>query len=565
MSNNELKSSVRFGIRAKMLVGYVILLILAIIAGVFADITLTKTYTTAQNRNNQWLANTRMLNRVMQDAEDSRRYVLAANFTYNQMLDNQIPQENKRSRNYDKIQNLNKAQHDKNIQIYTVNMEKVKQLQAKWNIDFSAYKLFVDKMQVNLPMDNLKKYTNSYQNDIEKASKLIQQDAGDQASELIKNKSKISFELVMSQMNVLMDKQLQVSKDAAQKASEGYKNNINLVTFLCIFTMGIGLLLLILFVSWYIGKPLIFVTNVMQSIARGDLTFKSEERGNDEIGVMIKSVSQMVDSLRKLIKKVLEQATDLAAASQEIQAGTEEAAAGSQVQAKESQEIMETISQMTLATKEMATYATNTAEASEKALANAEQGQNVINATLTGMQNLQLNIKGLGTRSQQVGEIVEIIDKIAVQTNLLALNAAIEAARAGEHGKGFAVVADEVRKLAERSSKATKEIEKLITQIQGETSKAIEASENVAESSNKAGDVFTEIVSLVRNSVFMVEQIATSANSAAKLSTKSANGIQSVAAITQEFAASSEEIAAAATSLAQMSEELHSAVKGFKI
>lgn len=524
----------KFGIQ-RMLIGiYMGVLVLIIMMGIFAVYGLNQVYGSAQLISVDSIISTEKLNNLIRDTENIKGY-LSAGFIGR-----------------------------KNPRVLQENIKNYNLIKAKYDLDFNEYKKQTILNNDNFPLEELDKSYKAVVRDADNLWKLLQQGRDDVASKQLQNKN--NFNKLSSNIDDLMSLQVVVSKNKVDNTARDNKKLIFIIITICCVVCGLGLLMAILSLARFISKPILAIADVMREFAQGDLTVRLPNiKSKNEIGMLANELSAMIEAFHEIIRKVLEQSSEVAYTSQEIQAGTMQAAIGSQAQATESQLIMETISQMAAATQEMASNAGQTAVEAEKTLSNAEQGQVVINAAYGGMQNLQLSIKGLGTRSQQIGEIVEIIDEIAEQTNLLSLNAAIEAARAGEHGKGFAVVADEVRKLAERSSKATKEIEKLIIQIQSETTKAIETSENVSSASNKAGNVFAEIVILVRNSVSMVEKISTVANSAATLSIKSANGIQSVAAITEEFAASSQEIAASATSLAQMSEQLQSAVKGFKI
>lgn len=525
------------GMKRRLLIGYLVVFLATAFAGVFANFGLARYYDGALIMSNKWIIASEKLQHVTENTQAVKISVVK------NLLNEDIHEE----------ENLNHA------------LEQYNNAKLRWTKSFAVYTDALKAAEGNLPIQKINNAYGLYIKKLDQVWPLIKQDEREEAIKIL-NESESKFDSLMVTINKITDQQVIDSKKAADNSGQKYKDIILIVTSICVIAVAGALMLVVIWLARIVTKPLIAVTDVLESVSRGDLTVNLPEiKSKDEFGQMADAVKNMLYSLRDLISKVLEQASKVTAASQEISAGTEEAAAGSQMQAQETQAITETISEMAAAAEQMAANAEQAAEASEKTLLNAEQGQEVVNAALQGMQTLQGNIKELGTRSEQIGEIIEVIDDIAEQTNLLALNAAIEAARAGEHGKGFAVVADEIRKLAERSGKATKEIAKLIEEIQNETTRAVKASEAGAEASNKANGVFIEIVNLVRDSVVMVEQISTASCSVAQLSTKSASAIESVAAITEEFAASSQEIAASATSLTEMSDNLREAVNGFKI
>ncbi|MDP2381765.1 MAG: methyl-accepting chemotaxis protein, partial [Nitrospirota bacterium] len=209
----------------------------------------------------------------------------------------------------------------------------------------------------------------------------------------------------------------------------------------------------------------------------------------------------------------------------------------------------------------------------------AKNGGSVVADTISGMQHLSEAVSNsatiiaeLGKSSDQIGEIVRVIEDIADQTNLLALNAAIEAARAGEQGRGFAVVADEVRKLAERTTKATKEIGDMIRQIQHDTRGAVDSMQQGTqkvsggvELVNKTGEALTRIVQMVSESADMIRQIAVASEEQSVATQQIANDIENVAKVTKESASGANESAKASHDLSQLAVELQGIVGSFKV
>lgn len=522
-------------IRSKLLIGFMIILLLTLSVGGAGYYGVSKVNDAATDLGEHWFKATDALSKVAKDTEDSRRLILAGFLA---------------SSDATAFESYRKEYLD------TI---------TAWDKDFKEFAKFVTSDEGKLRVAALDNSFEKYQLEAEHIWKLLEEGKVEEARPLLLEKSRATFEEVLNDMEAQMAYQEQGGAKAVETSHETYSRIVKVVALCVLIALFLGIVIAVS-LAQHISRPLTAVTQVTQAVADGDLGVTMPEiKSKDELGVLANAVDKMLLSLREVIGEVLIQAEDVAAASEEISAGTEQAASGAQVQARETQLITEGISETAAAAQQMSANAGQAAEVSEKTLQNAEHGKQVVNSAVERMESLKMTIQDLGARSEQIGEIIEVIDDIAEQTNLLALNAAIEAARAGEHGKGFAVVADEIRKLAERSGKATKEISKLIHYIQKETAEAVEASREGSGASIQAGQVFGNIVEFVREIVSMAEQIAMAAVSVAELSAKSANGVQSVAAITEEFAASSEETAASAEGLAEMGEKLRAAVSQFRL
>ncbi|NUN70992.1 MAG: methyl-accepting chemotaxis protein, partial [Bacteroidetes bacterium] len=268
-----------------------------------------------------------------------------------------------------------------------------------------------------------------------------------------------------------------------------------------------------------------------------------------------------------------------ASASTQISSSTEEMAAGSQEQSSQSGEVASAVEEMTKTIAENSRNAHHAVETAREARRAAEQGGKVVEGTVDGMKRIAevvlrsaATVNELGRSSEQIGEIIAVIDDIADQTNLLALNAAIEAARAGEQGRGFAVVADEVRKLAERTTKATKEIAAMIKRIQNDTTGAVESMELGTREVNsgialadKAGASLKEIVTISQTVTDMITQIASASEQQSSTSVQISKNVEAISAVAAETAAGTQQVARAAEGLNQLTEDLQKLITRFRI
>jgi methyl-accepting chemotaxis protein len=318
-------------------------------------------------------------------------------------------------------------------------------------------------------------------------------------------------------------------------------------------------------ISQIIARPLNRVVNLVGKVASGDLRETTDIDTKDEVGLLAKSINDMIVSLRTTVSAILASAESLSAASQQISASTEEIASGSTTQANEAQTMTELFKELSIAINSVAQSAEEASELSNNTMEIANEGGKVVRSSIDGMIQVNEQMSRLEDDSKKIGDIIEVIDEIAQQTNLLALNAAIEAARAGEQGRGFAVVADEVRKLAERSSEATKQITVIIKGIQRNTQQSVKSVGDGVTSSQKTGEAFERISNMVQNSAQKVTEIAAASEEQAAQSNEVMNSIENIASVSQESAAASEETAATSQSLAQLAEELNNSVTIFKV
>ncbi|MEL7088220.1 MAG: methyl-accepting chemotaxis protein, partial [Planctomycetota bacterium] len=334
-----------------------------------------------------------------------------------------------------------------------------------------------------------------------------------------------------------------------------------------------------LLLTWIFARPIKRLCDRIHEIAQGDLTKRVDIKSNDELGHLGKMFNEFIQKFHDIICTVILTTREVAAASTQIAASSEEISTGMTDQTAQVTQISAAVEQMSQSVVEVARKSAEAAGNAEQSGEAAGRGGRTVEETIGEMnaireavQESSHSVAQLGQRGEQIGEIIEVINDIADQTNLLALNAAIEAARAGEHGRGFAVVADEVRKLADRTTQATEEIGASIRAIQTETGHAVErmsagsaqVDRGVAKAAD-AGQSLTQVVQNAREVAAMIQSIAAATEEQSAASEEVARNIENIAAVTQQSKDGTDQAAVAAQQLSERAVSLQSLVDNFKV
>ena len=407
---------------------------------------------------------------------------------------------------------------------------------------------------------------------------LSRQNKLDEMRSLINTRIKGGTDQMGEQLNKLVALNTADAKGASAIAGANYDSAITGIVVVAVIAALLTVLL-----AWLLTRSIVTPLNravlAAQTIAEGNLSKVIDVDGKDEPARLLGALATMQASLRKTIEQIAGSATQLGTAAEELSAVTQDASRGLQQQNDEIEQAATAVNEMTAAVEEVARNAVSTSEASNQSTQAAREGRDRVVETVDAIQtmthdvhNTSLMIEGLATQGRDIGKVLDVIRAIAEQTNLLALNAAIEAARAGEAGRGFAVVADEVRALAHRTAQSTQEIEKMVAGIQNGTGEAVasmqqsnQRTQSTLELARAAGvalEQITESIHLIneRNLV-----IASASEEQAQVSREVDRNLVNIRDLATQSAAGANQTSTATHELSRLAVDLNALVARFVI
>ena len=385
-------------------------------------------------------------------------------------------------------------------------------------------------------------------------------------------------EAVNAVLSRLLEINTQQTRDTNQQAADQYDSAFDLVIALLVAATALTLALAWLLIN-SITKPIANALGAAESIAEGNLTRPITVDGEDEAGRLLAAMAKMQDKLRDTLLRISGSATQLASAAEELNSVTDESARGLTQQNNEIEQAATAVNEMTSAVEEVARNAVSTSEASQSATASAGDGRDLVQETVSAIERMSADVQSTATligdlanESRDIGKVLDVIRGLADQTNLLALNAAIEAARAGEAGRGFAVVADEVRALAHRTQQSTSEIERMIGSIQSGTEHAVDSMRNSTERAESTLNIARGAgmsLDTINSAIVEINQrnlvIASAAEEQAQVAREVDRNLVNIRDLSVQSATGANQTSAASNELSRLAVDLNSMVGRFSL
>ncbi|MBD8684037.1 methyl-accepting chemotaxis protein [Pseudomonas sp. CFBP 13719] len=459
----------------------------------------------------------------------------------------------------------------KTVQLFDQRNEQINQAQAR-------YEKMISNGEEQAAYDDYKRLLGQYR---QLESRMKSFSANGQVEEL---RTMLNSDMLSNseQVNAVLEKLVKINnvqtREINQQADDEYRS-----AFAWVVGMLIVATLLTFLFAWLltrsIVKPIDQALVAAEAIAEGNLTQPIHAEGRDEAARLLLAMQKMQGKLRDTLQRISGSATQLASAAEELNSVTDEGARGLTQQNNEIEQAATAVNEMTSAVEEVARNAVSTSEASKDATTSASDGRDLVMETVSAIERMSGDVQStaelignLATESRDIGKVLDVIRGLADQTNLLALNAAIEAARAGEAGRGFAVVADEVRALAHRTQQSTSEIERMIGSIQGGTEQAVDSMRNSTERAESTLNIAKGAgmaLETINGAIVQINErnlvIASAAEEQAQVAREVDRNLVNIRDLSVQTAAGSAQTTAASGELARLAVDLNGLVARFKV
>ncbi|KAF0862524.1 HAMP domain-containing protein [Pseudomonas sp. LD120] len=442
----------------------------------------------------------------------------------------------------------------------------------------TVYEKLISSPEEKAAYDQYVQLLGQYRQIEERMKSLSRNNQIDELRNLLNTELLNNSEAMNGALNRLLAINTRQSQDTNQQAAEEYSSAVNLVVVLLVLATGLTLLF-----AWLLTRsitlPIANALSAAEEIAEGNLSQPIRADGRDEAGRLLQAMAKMQEKLRDTLQRISGSATQLASAAEELNSVTEESARGLTQQNNEIEQAATAVNEMTSAVEEVARNAVSTSEASKNATSSAGDGRDLVQETVSAIERMSSDVQStasligdLANESRDIGKVLDVIRGLADQTNLLALNAAIEAARAGEAGRGFAVVADEVRALAHRTQQSTSEIERMIGSIQSGTEHAVDSMRNSTERAESTLNIARGAglsLDTINSAIIEINErnlvIASAAEEQAQVAREVDRNLVNIRDLSVQSATGANQTSAASSELSRLAVDLNSMVARFSL
>ncbi|KFE46457.1 chemotaxis protein [Pseudomonas syringae] len=458
------------------------------------------------------------------------------------------------------------------------SLKKIGLLRSTLSQNVEAYKPLVSSPEEQNLFNKVAADVTAFQSKIDELMTLSKTQTYQEMAVFIQETTKPQAVALQASLAELIDLNAQGAIKSGETSDTSFKNGQTFVIALSVITIIITILVAITFTR-SISRPILALLGSTQKIASGDLRTPVAVNGADEITELQNATAAMLASLKGTIQHISDSSGQLASAAEEMSSITKESTAGIQRQTMETEQAAAAVNEMTAAVEEVARNAVSASHSTQESERSARTGQERVGQTIASLEKLSatvtqtgVEVEGLANQAQNIAKVLDVIRSIAEQTNLLALNAAIEAARAGEQGRGFAVVADEVRALAHRTQSSTQEIEQMIQGIQKDSTRAVQSMQQSSSEAgstlliaHEAGAAIKQITAAISDINERNMLIATASEQQAQVARSVDENLVSIRDLSVQSSSAASQTSIASNELSQLAVDLNKLVARFSV